>query len=487
MIKIAALDHGEQATLDELLNQLDEKHARNRLRAQYYDSKYLFRDLNISTPPSLRNFEAVLGWPAKAVDGLARRCNLDGFVIPSGSADDFGITELLDSNSMDVEGHQAQTSAFIHSTAFLTTTLGDTKSGEPDVLMTARDANTGTGIWDPRRRGLSSALSIVDHDKDTCDPNYMVMYLPDKVVTMTKGKGGLWSVDRRGHKLGRVPVEPLVYQPRLGRPFGASRISRAVMSLTDSALRTVVRSEIGAEFFTAPQRWALNIPQEVFEAGAWKAITGRILALDPPSEDEDADPNFKPEVGQFPQISMQPHSEQLRMWAMLFAGETSIPVTSLGVIQDNPSSAEAIYAAKEELVIEAEFANRVFGVGWTRAVRNAIQLRDNLSEPPAELRSLRAKWRDPATPSKAAAADAMLKQIQALPWLAESEVALEQLGYDRTTIERLMADKRRATATSLIDKLGAARTAANVNPAVAAAAARSRPVTTEAPNDAIRG
>ena len=456
LLEIPGLSPDDQDTLDELLNQLEARMPRNKLRADYYDAKYVLQNLNISIPPRFSTFESVLGWPAKAVDSLSRRCNLDGFVIPDQSVDDLGIAELWDANNMDIEASMAHDSAFIHSCAFICTTLGDESAGEPPVLITVRDAMSATGLWDNRKRALKAALSIVDRDTTTGSPLQLVMYLPDRVLTMTRDAIGLpWSIDARNHDLGRVPVEPLVYRPRLARPFGSSRISRPVMSLTDSALRTVVRSEIGAEFYTTPQRWALNFPQEAFADNGWQAIMGRIWTIEPPTLDDNLDPSFKPEVGQFPQATMQPHTDQLRQFATLFAGETSIPVSSLGIVQDNPSSAEALYASKEELVIEAEHADRVFGVGWCRAMRNAFMLANGLSEMPAELLKLRVKWRDPATPSKAAAADAMAKQIAVLPWLAESEVALEQFGYDRTDIERLVADKRRSNVTSLLSRLPA--------------------------------
>jgi hypothetical protein len=228
------------------------------------------------------------------------------------------------------------------------------------------------------------------------------------------------------------------------------------MSITDSALRTVVRSEIGAEFYTAPQRWALNVPAAAFEDGGWSAVLGRMIALEPPLMDDELDPNFKPELGQFPQASMQPHTEQLRQWATLFAGETNIPVSSLGIVQDNPSSAEAIYAAKEDLVVEAEHADRVFGRGWVGAMRNAVMLRDNLSDEPDDLKKLQAVWRDPSTPSKAAAADAMAKAVAVIPSLADSDVALEKMGFSRTDIDRIRADQRRSSVTQLLQRLPAA-------------------------------
>ena len=454
LLSIPGLSPADQATLDELLNQLEAKMPRNQLRAQYYDGKNLFKDLGISTPPKFRNFEAVLGWPSKAVDSLSRRCILEGFVLPGGSAADLGVDQIWDDNNMDVEAPQAHDSSLIHSCAFITTIRGDTSAGEPPVMMMVRDAFNATGLWDTRRRMFTAGLSVVDRDCDSGSPIRMVMYLPDRVLTISRDVvGGRWAVAVARNPMNRVLMEPLVFRPRLGRPMGRSRISRPVMYLTDAAIRTVVRSEIGAEFFTAPQRYGLNIPNEAFESGGWNAVLGRFLNVSPPTMDEDADPNFQPQVGQFTQMSMQPHTEQLRQWATLFAGETSLPVSSLGIVQDNPSSAEALYASKEELVIEAEAAARGFGVGWTRAMRNAIMLRDGLTEMPDELRQLRVKWRDPSTPSKAAAADAMTKIISVMPWIAESEVALEKLGFDRTDIERLVADKRKANVADLLQSM----------------------------------
>jgi hypothetical protein len=455
LLYIPGLSEADQATLTELLNQLDYKTPRNLLKEQYYSAKYVLRDLGVSVPPKFRNFEAVLGWPAKAVDSLSRRCNLEGFVIPGTDVANMGIDEVWLDNRMEIESSMAHDSAMIHSCSFVCTILGDEQSGEPPVIMMAKSAFDATGLWDSRRRELSAALSIIERSEGLT-PLTMVMYLPDRVLIMSRDvDGGKWRVDERRHSLGHVPVELLPFNPRLNLPFGRSRITRSVMSITDSALRTVVRSEIGAEFYTAPQRWALNVPAAAFEDGGWSAVLGRMIALEPPLLDDELDPAYKPELGQFPQASMQPHSDQLRQWATLFAGETNIPVSSLGVVQDNPSSAEAIYAAKEDLIVECEHANRVFGRGWVGAMRNAVMLRDGLSEETDELKKLQVVWRDPSTPSRASSADAMAKTVATLPWIAESEVTLEKFGFSRTDIDRLREDKRKASVTQLLDSMRA--------------------------------
>uniref|UniRef100_UPI003F498467 phage portal protein n=1 Tax=Nocardia suismassiliense TaxID=2077092 RepID=UPI003F498467 len=465
--QVSGLNHADQNTLDCLVRQFRAKWPRNQIRARYYDHKNVLKDFGISIPPQLKDVETVVGWPEKAVDALARRIRHDGFVIPGGDAESLGITDMWTANRMNIEAPQAHTSALIHSCAFIATTLGDVKSGEPDVLMTARSALSGTGIWDPRRRRLASALSIVAYDESFPHDHRiteLVIYLPDKVLILTRKSTGRWTIDERKHTLGRVPVELLPFRPRLDRAFGSSRITRAVMSITDEAVRTVLRTEVSAEFYSSPQRYMLGADPDAFVDAkgrvrtGWEAILGRMLAIG-----RDQDGNI-PEVGTFPQMTMQPHIEHMRSVATRFSGATNLPVAALGIVQDNPSSAEAIYAAKEELITEAEYACDVFGMAWTNAVRTGLMLRSKLTEMPPEWNRLRVNWRDPATPSRSSAADAVQKTVTAFPWLAESRVALEQLGWDETTIERAMADKRRTSVNALTQRL----TAGQQTPAAAA-------------------
>lgn len=445
-----------QDTLTTLTNQLAEKRGRNVLKTVYADGKNALNDIGISLPPQMKYLEWALGWPAKAISALGSRCSFDGFVMPGEDQDPFDLAGLLADNNADSVLPQAFASALTHSVAFLTITPGD--SGEAPVLLLPTEATQATGIWDRRTNSLSDALTVsrsTDGQSGT-----VVWYGRDHVTTFRLGADGKVDVDSQPNRTGRVWVEPLPFKPDLSRPFGHSRVSRAVMSYTDAALRTMARAEGHAEFFASPQRYALGADEGAFgtKADKWNAVMSRMLTI---SRDENGD---IPTLGQFQQMSMQPHFEHLRTLAGLFAGETSVPLSSLGIVQDNPSSAEAIYAAKEDLVIESTAATRVWGDGLRRAAVTAVMLRENLTEPPAELRALRAKWRNPATPSVVSAADATVKKVSALPWLADSEVILEDLGYDDATITRLLADKRRAAGPSRLDAFRAAATEVDVEP-----------------------
>ena len=145
---------------------------------------------------------------------------------------------------------------------------------------------------------------------------------------------------------------------------------------------------------------------------------------------------------------MQPHMDYIRSLAARFSGETCIPISSLGVIHDNPSSAEAIYAAKEDLVIEAENLNSTNG----NSLRNigliclAILNRCSIDDLPADLKTISPRFKNPAMPSIVSQSDAMVKQASVAPYLAETEVFLEELGYNEEQRTRILNEKKRSSA-----------------------------------------
>lgn len=458
--------------LQQLVNQLNACRPKNRIREHYYDSRNVIKDLGISTPPHLRNLEVALGWPAKAVDHLSRRVKHDGFVLPGGDISSWGIDEIWTANNMPLESKQAHTAALIHSPTFIATTLGDVAAGDPPVVISIFDAMSATGMWDPLNRRLMAWLGVISTNDDGSFARIVLLtQVMAYGITQNDARNG-WDVRSVAHGIGRVPVEVQRYRPRLDRPFGSSRITRPVMRLTDSALRTIVRSEIGAEFFSAPQRYLLGADEDAFVDAAgnkkstWDMVVGRILAIE---RDEDGD---VPTVGQFPQVSMQPHTDHFRMWATAFASETGLPVSELGIVQDNPASADAMYAATRTLIEEAEDTCEAFTPAWVRAMTTAVQLREGLSQPPADLSKLGVRWRDPAQLSQAATTDAVIKQVQTGILPAESDVTLEALGYDDTTIQRIQSDRRRMQSAQLVQQLAQAA-GSSTQPAVTQQVANS--------------
>lgn len=445
---ITGLSSDEQTVVDALSAQLAAKRSRNRLRSAYMDAKHVVRKLPPAIPPYLRTLAMVLGWPSKAVEALARRARLVEFAIPGSDGDPFGIGSIVDDNWYYEEARLAGLASLEHSVSWLVTTRGDVAAGDPAALITTQDAINGTGEWSRRARRLVSFLSVVEYAKHTGEPTDFNLFLPGQTVVVQ----GSQVVDRAISSLPRIPVEPLVYRKRPNRPFGSSRITRPIMQLTDSAVRSILRSEGTADFYSAPILALLGPDQSIFEGNpALKMLLSSMFAI-PDNEDADTP---RADIKQFQQASQTPHVDQLEVWAQLFAAEAGIPVSSLGIgmTQANPTSAESYLASREDLISEAEDVIDGWAPAHIRTVQNAWMIREGASDVPAELRDLKAVFRDPRHESKAAAADWFLKVASAMPWVAESDVAVEMIGLDDVTVERLQGERARVRARAAIDAL----------------------------------
>lgn len=443
---VLGVSDAELDTIRSLMAVWRDKYRRNLIRTTYYDGKMALKPTGNIPAEAMRRVRAVLGWPEKAVSGLAERTIFDGFVTPGQDQDPFEIGDLLDANRFDIELPQAIVSAFKHSCSFITTARGDVQSGDPEVLIMARSAEWSSALWDKKRRAVSAALAVTSVDEHG-RPDAMDVYLPSVVLTCDRRPSGSWVAVRRENRLNEVLVEPLTYDPQLDRPFGRSRISRPVMDITDHALSTIVRTEISADFYAAPRMAALGVSEDAFKNGKWQAAIDRWFAI---TRDEDGQ---LPSVQQFPQMTMQPLMDQYRMYASQFAGETGLPVSSLGIVQDNPPSAEALYAAEKDLIVKARATNRGLGASLRQVARKAVMIRDNMTVAPTELRQVQANWLNPAFTSPVTAADALVKLATVFPWMGDTEVALEYAGFSQPEVTRLLADKRRAQGRASLDTL----------------------------------
>lgn len=415
----------------------------NVLRSAYYDMDRRIADLGISIPPRLTSLRQAVGWPAKAVDALCDRSQFDGFV-----CDDEAVRVSLDaavaSNRLKREYRKACRSELKHACAFLAVTAGDPSAGEPAARVSAYPATESAALWDDRHRRIRAGLVVVDKTWDpnkVAVPTWVDVFTSDAVIRIRSADGSSgWAAEYFPHTMGRPLMEPLAFDADLERPFGHSRITKEVMDITDDAMRTCLRSEVAAEFFTSPQKYLLGAGDDAFEdTTRWDAYIGSIFAIGRDSNDD------LPQFGQLAQGSMQPHTEHLRNLAARFSGATSVPISSLGVIHDNPSSAEAIYAAKEDLVIKAQNLNADNGDALVNVALMALAVErgTGFAEQEAAGLGITAKFRNPAVPSLVSQADAMCKMVGVLPFLADSDVALEEFGFSEDQIKRLRSDRTR--------------------------------------------
>lgn len=441
-------EHNEAA--NRLLNELGARQPRNLLRASYYDGKRKARQVSTVIPPMYHRLAMVLGWSAKAVDALARRCTLTGFTWADGDLESLGSDEVWDLNYLRAEINGAVKSSLIHGPAFLVNTRGEVD--EPKSLIHVRDARHATGTWNVRKRALDDLVSVQKWD-DEGRPIEFVLYVENVTLSCRKDSSG-WSFDPSPHKFG-IPAEPMVYQYDPARPFGRSRISRPIMSIHDAALRELPRLEAHMDVYTLPDYWMLGADESIFKnedgsiKASWQIALGRIKGI---PDDEEAE-NPRADVKQFAASSPEPHLAAINGFAKLFAREASLPDTALAITDvSNPTSAESYDASQYELIAEAEGATDDWSRPLRRSFARALAIQNGLDEVPTEWASIDTNWRNPRYLSRAAEADAGMKVLSTAPELAGTELGYELLGLNAQQVRRAMAERRRSVGTSLLDR-----------------------------------
>lgn len=394
-----------------LKRRLSMKRIRVKKRYAYYEMKNRIKDLKISTPPNLRGMQSVLGWCGKAVDNLA-----DRIVFREFSEDNFDIGEIFEMNNPDTFFDSAVLSALIASCCFVYISEDDNGFPRLDII----DGSNATGIIDQGTGLLKEGYAVLERD-DNKNPLLEAYFTAGNIRIIKEGK--CWDIPNN------VPyplLVPIIFRPDAVRPFGHSRISRSCMDLVDSAMRTVKRSEIAAEFYSFPQKWVVGTSQDSDPLDKWKATMSSLIEI---TKDDEGD---KPTFGQFQQQSMSPHMDQLKMFAGLFASETGLTLDDLGFPTENPSSAEAIKASHENLRLTARKAQRTFGTGFVNVGYLAACLRDDFPYERRQFYLTKPKWEPVFEPDAAALSsygDGAIKINQAIPGYIDEDKMRDFTGF----------------------------------------------------------
>lgn len=394
-----------------LKNKLSQKRLRVLQRYSFYEMKNSTFDFGISTPPDLRFWNSCVGWCAKAVDSLA-----DRLVFREFRDDNFDMNGIFNMNNPDVIFSSAVLSALISSCCFLYISQDENLFPRIQVI----DGANATGIMDPITGMLTEGYAVIERDEYG---RPIVEAYFTKTETVFRNEDG--SETHFRHNAGNPLLAPIVFRPDAKRPFGHSRISRACMSLTGSAMRTIKRGEISAEFFSYPQKYVTGLSEDAEISDRWKAAMSAMMTF---TKDDAGD---HPIIGQFQQQSMEPHTAQLRMFASLFAGETGLTLDDLGFPSENPSSAEAIKSSHENMKLTAANAQRTFGSGFLNAGFIAACLRDDYPYKRRQIYLTKPVWEPVFTPDASTLSiigDGAIKINQAVPGYFSAETLQDLTG-----------------------------------------------------------
>lgn len=445
-LTLSSIGDDEQRRIEAASAQLSRYRIANLEAEAFYEGTFVPLQFGISIPPSMQGVQTPVGWGGTVVDSLEERLDWLGW---HSEADDYGLAEVYAENQLDVESGMTHLDSLIYGVSFVST--GNGFDGEPSPLVTANSPKSMTGTWDRRARRLSDAVAF----DGTGEGATATLYKVGETVTYEMRAQQWRVIDRDRHGLSRVPVSMMPNRVRASRSTGRSEITKAVRYYCEAAARTLLGMEVSREFYNAPKIVGLNMTEEAFQnqdgtpASQWTAIMGRIWTA-PPNEDGEAPPDVK----QLTAASPMPYLDQIKGYATYTAADAGIPVSRFGFATDNPPSADAIRAQESREVKRAERRQGSFGYGWMDVGANVLAVRDG--RVPDDFRSrVSAKWRDAATPTRAASADEAAKLIGAGVLPADSSVTMDRVGLSPAEQRQLVADRRRSSGREVVQALRA--------------------------------
>ena len=231
-------------------------------------------------------------------------------------------------------------------------------------------------------------------------------------------------------------------------PFGRTRITKFVRTLTQDAIRCMWHMQVSGAFYSMAKLYMTGLTDGQFDeimASKDAYQLSRILALTMGPDGQ------APNVGQLSGNSPQPFIDELMALAKQFSGETGVPLNSLGIVQDNPASAEAIQAAREDICLVAERDIEADRETLARVVRAALAVEANTTTDRLDA-DVMAHFASPMLSSQAANADAALKFASIDQGFASSDACREMFGFDEATRAQIRAHERRERGADVLAK-----------------------------------
>lgn len=441
------------------LKKLDADHARERRDLELYNSHfegtmplaYLHPELLAELDERIQ--QVVIAWPELVIDCLDERLDLEAFRISGTAKSDDGLGEIWQYNDLDEYSQQAHVEALVMRRSFAIVGTRDEGGDVPaDIpLITVESPLQVHAEWDPRTRQVVAARKFWKADgPDGTKVEHSTLYLPDSTAWYVKD-GAEWVPDEEHepdeHKLGVVPVVPIVNRPRIRCPGGKSELA-SIIPVSSAANKIATDMMVSAEYHAMPRRVAYGFGQEDFEdengnrVSAWSRVAGRIWATEK-TKTEGA------EVEQFSEANLRNFHDTINLLAHIVSALGALPPAFMGFATQNPASADAIRSSESRLVKRAERRQHAFGNAWERVMRLADRIQTGDWRP--ELRRLEAVWRDASTPTVAQSADAAVKKHQA--GIVPLRQTREDLGYNDEQIKLMEQEDEKAALRDPINQI----------------------------------
>ncbi len=425
--------------LTSLLQRLDEPAARYHELDLYYRGEQPLAFLAPEAKAALgeRFGRMASNIPRLAVTALAERLRVTGF---SGDAADVWPDWIR--NDLD------QLSGVAHREALL---LGDSfvivwadTFGRPKV--TVESAKQVTVQLDPGTRHVTAAVKRWE-TKTTTDA---VLYEPDLITRYRANQTGATTqgyntVEQLANPLGVVPVVALRNSDRILNHRGVSEIED-LKPLVDGLNKVLADMMVTSEYVGRPRRWATGIElteEPVLDADGNMTIDADgnpvTVEVNPIPEGNRAmiSESDQARFGQLEAANLAGYEASVRVLLAQIMAVSTLPGHYVGILTDNPASADALRAAEASLTARAEARQATFGRSWEQVARLMLAVRDGRDPNMIETR---VQWADAATRSVAQEADAVVKLFQS--GLLPASYALAKLEYSDDEVAAIRVARR---------------------------------------------
>lgn len=380
----------------------------------YYEGRRRLDAIGVSLPPNVRVLEMPVRWPKLTVDVLVRSLVLEGFTMAGGEVPP-QLHRILQANNFDTLLTLTLTEALVTGRAWVV--AGG--SVIPGSNIPRLSAHRGRDIV--VKRDIFGTIIEAVQTYTRGGGEQKVLYTPGHMAVFAVQDGEEVLIEEHDYSATYpgVPIVEVVNRTRIGGS-GTSEIED-IIELCDAASRSLTNLQIAQELLAMPTRY-------LFGDGVADQFTGDgkhpgLARLEAHFGHLLVGPSGS-QAGSIPGADLQQIINSFKLYAAQVSAMTGIPASMMGVSSDsNPTSAEAMRAAKDGLISRAELKQHLFGDAVEEIARMVLQMAGVQVE---GLETLEARWRDPAVAS-ISSRNALMLQAQA-QGVITSQTAREFLG-----------------------------------------------------------
>ncbi|MCV7195403.1 phage portal protein [Mycobacterium angelicum] len=387
--------------------------------------------------------------PRLAVTSLAERLRITGF-----TGDDQIWSDWL-RNDLEIASAAAHREALLFGASYVI--VWSDKADNPSA--TVESAKQVAVITDPATREVTSAVKRWRTKTET----HAMAYFPDRIEhwrakTPGAATAGFDLIEEIPNPLGVVPVVPIVNSDRI-LGCGASEIDD-LAPLCDALNKILADMLVSSEFTGMPRRYAtglIPIEKPLLDSDGLPVLDGngnpQVELANPLTDDVTRawiaeDPAAK--FGSLPAGDLAGYESAVRILLTQIQAVSALPGSMLGVLADQPTSAEALLAGESGLTSKAEARQQIFGKSWSQVGRLMVAVRNRVQ--PSNVPEIQVVWCNPGTASTAAEADAAVKYFTS--GLLSRRTTLARLGFSADQIEAELAQLEQDAAISADIKFG---------------------------------